>query len=82
MTDRLEKPVFVKLAAQEKFYLDLENKRKTSARNSFFGKIDKILRILDGTIDSEVVVQISDSTALCAVLAEKKPSILATGEGR
>ncbi|MBI5550314.1 MAG: TOBE domain-containing protein [Desulfobacterales bacterium] len=134
----------------ERLHIERENKRKTSARNSFFGKIDKVrigdiqagldiisidgqsihalvtkdsqlrlglkpgclvavevkapwvilykgleepacsaenrfkgtvLRIIKGKINSEVVVQISDRTELCAILTEYSCKSLAIKKG-
>jgi molybdate transport system regulatory protein len=134
----------------ERFHVERENKRKTSARNSFFGKIDKVRigdvqaaieiismqgqriysivtsdsqgrlnlspgclvavevkapwvvlykgveepacsaenrfkgsvrRVLKGKINSEVVVQISDSTELCSILTEKSRKMLRIEKG-
>lgn len=138
------------LRKAERFYLDLESKRKTSARNSFFGKIDKVLlgdvlsgveivsidgqriyvvvtnfsqkklglipgrlvaaevkapwivlykgseepactadnrfkgsvvRILEGKVHAEIVVQISGNIELCAVLTEKSRKFLELNKG-
>jgi molybdate transport system regulatory protein len=134
----------------ERLHIERENKRKTSARNSFFGKIDKVqigdvqaaieiisidgqrihslvtkdsqsrlglkpgclvavevkaplvvlykgveepacsaenrfkgsvLRVIKGKINSEVVVQISDSTELCSILTEKRRKSLKIKKG-
>ena len=134
----------------EKFHIERENKRKTSARNSFFGKIDtvqigsvqaaielisvegyricslvtrdsqarlglnpgalvavevkapwvvlykgfgepacsaenrfsgSVVRVVKGKTNSEVVVKISDSTELCAVLTEKSRRMLSIANG-
>jgi len=134
----------------ERFHIERENKRKTSARNSFFGKIDKVqigdvqanievisldgytihsvvtrdsqdrlglkrgclvavevkapwvvlykgeedpicsaenrfkgsvVRVIKGKINSEVVVQISESTELCAILTEKSRQSLLVEKG-
>jgi len=51
---------------------------KCTAENRFLGSV---LRISKGKINSEVVVQISDSTELCSVLTEKSRKALQIKEG-
>jgi molybdate transport system regulatory protein len=134
----------------ERFHVERENQRKTSARNSFFGKIDKVqigdvqatieiisidgqrihsivtnhsqsrlglkpgclvavevkapwvmlfkgigepacsaenrfkgsvVRVIKGRINSEVVVQISDTTELCSIITEKSRKTLKIEKG-
>lgn len=134
----------------ERFYVERENRRKTSARNAFFGKIDKVrigdvqasieilsidgqrihslvtrdsqsklglnpgcivgvevkapwvvlykrndepacsaenrfkgtvIRVIKGKINSEIVVQISESTELCSILTEKSRQFLEIKKG-
>ena len=62
----------------QRFYIDRENQRKTSARNAFYGKVDKIV---SGDVQATVEIATIDGFRVVAIITDYSLSKLALKPG-